>query len=122
MRKTAEKETIVSYAEVVAGNVVDDKVTDTNEDDIIEVLEESFDQTTNTGESDELQLAAGPLHGEKFKKKKEPTLEEIGYAIQEALGISQAKQRRAQYAASGSGSSSGSGTVPRKKCARRTFY
>ncbi|XP_062706796.1 uncharacterized protein LOC134287817 [Aedes albopictus] len=122
-----------SYAGIVAGTeiepVVEQESVESSGDEIIEVLEESFDHPTEATGSGETPAGCDQVdHTDRNKQQKKsvPTLEEVGQAILEALGGPQAKQRRAQYAASGSGSSSGSGSgsgrAPRKKCARQMFY
>lgn len=126
--KRTEKPT--SYAGVVAGNEVhqpEQETTEALEDDIIEVLEESFEQYTDIDSNQvQTQLTGGQekVDSEKERRRKEgiAVLEDVAKAIQEAMANPQAKQRRAQYAASGSGSSSGSSTAPKKKCARQTRY
>ena len=92
-------------------------------DDIIEVLEDDG-QYTDTLEDEPVQAVSNEIEANLEKEQRRKAgmekLEEVAKAIQEAMGLPNASQRRAQFAASGS--SSGSGSRPKKKCARRTFY
>lgn len=122
-----DKQTVASYAGIVAGSETESghKSTETLDEEIIEVLEESFEHPTEALDTvEQVQPTVGQDELEKEKKRKEgiEVLKEVAQAFQEAMVKSQAQQRRARFAASGSGSSSGSSTVPKKKCARKTNY
>lgn len=120
-------ETLVSFAGIVAGNDVEQAKQDATEaldDDIIEVLEEDFEQPTNTVDANLVQPTVRDNTAEDREKRRKESvaiLEGVAKAIHEAMVNPQAKQRRAQYASFGSGSSSGSST-PKKKCARKSKY
>lgn len=126
-RKNKDKETgISSYASVVSGaakHPCEQEGTETLEDDIIEVLEDD-DQQSDAIEEEQPQpvncKANDDMEKEKRRKESMEQLEEMAKAIKEVLTTPTASQRRAHFAASGS--SSGSGSRPTKKCARRTFY
>ena len=122
-----EKGKVVSYAGIVAGGELeagDHSTEDVLEDDIIEVLEESFEQPPEAIVPDQVQpiVDQDVLDREKRRKKSIAVLEGVAKAFQEAMANPQAQQRRSRFAASGSGSSSGSNTVPKKKCARKSKY
>lgn len=114
-----------SYAAVVsAGKESIERPTENVVEEIIEILEEDVIAETDSIEDvqEESPVCETEEISDKEKRRKAglEALEEVAKAIQEAMANPQAAQRRAQYAASRS--SSGSGTAPRKKCARRTHY
>ncbi|XP_062706345.1 uncharacterized protein LOC134287726 [Aedes albopictus] len=109
-----------SYAAVVSrGEVIPSEPLDISEDDIIEVSED-IDEPLDTLDVEQGQPGQPAAVQEVRPMTQMEKLELVAKAINEAMGNPTAEQRRAQYAASGS--SSGSGSRVRKKCARRTFY
>lgn len=127
--KTQENST-TSYAAVVSGNQEisteqpsEQQSTETLGDEVIEVLDEEYlDHSTDTEEAGQQQTSICETESasEKEIRRKEnmKKLEEAAYAIKEAIENKTAKDRRAQFASS----NSNSGSLPRKKVARRTFY
>lgn len=122
-RDKKKQQNPVSYAGIVAGSGVS-TVERTSSDEVIEVLEESFSQPSDTDEAIQNQPAVLEKQNlpnsekENLQKKSTPTLKDVALAIQEAILNPTAKQRRTQFASSGSGS----GSVPRVKCARKMYY
>lgn len=118
-KERKEKHASISYAAVVSGEEVisEERIhSDISEDDVIEVLEEAIEETAGTEKEEQ---ATGIDEEKEIRRKKGmEALEEVAKAIQEAMMNPTANQRRAQYATSGSGSSS----LPRKKVARRSYY
>lgn len=115
----------ISYADIVSGMESTENLSETVEDDIVEILEEEeIEEPIETLEEAQVEspVAVPEAVSEKERRRKEgwDTLEEVAKAIQAAMTNPQANQRRADFA--GSRSSSGSGSAPRKKCARRTNY
>lgn len=123
-RQTQETTSSNTYADVLAGKEA--VPVETVVDEIIEIVEEeAIDEQTFDSVEEELEETLVPesatdLDKETRRRKGIQELEKVAKAIQEALTSPQAAQRRAQYAASRSGS--GSGSAPRKKCARKTYY
>lgn len=118
-QKGGHQETLepASYAAIVSGLESAEKPSEAVEDDIVEILEEEvLEEPIETLEERSVAMS------EKEKRQKESwkELEKVAKAIQVAMTNPQANQRRADFAASRS--SSGSGSAPRKKCARRTHY
>lgn len=121
-----EEAKVSSYAEVVSGEAsgsAEQEVSEEWVDEVIEVLDD------NGHLSDTFEVEQTPSRSydkatdlEKEVRRKEgiEKLEEVARAIKDAMTNPNANQRRAQFAASGS--SSGSGSRPKKKCTRRTFY
>lgn len=115
-----------SYASVVSGAANDPReqeAPETLENDVIEVLEDEYEQL-ETLEEEQAQAVhcktTEAVDKERRRKEGLEALEEVARAIKDAMAIPDASQRRAQFAASGS--SSGSGSRPKKKCTRRQFY
>lgn len=123
LEKKKKKENVSnSYAAIVAGKEPVSEVYQSaekeDEDEIIEVLEEELiEESEEQPEEEQLQSRAD-LEKEIRRKKGLEELEKVAKAIQEAMRNPQANQRRAEFAAS----SSSSGSRPRKKVARRTYY
>lgn len=91
--------------------------------EIIEILEEDVSeepQPTDLVEEEPICDTEAESDKEIRRKAGLKTLEEVTRAIQEAMVNPEAAQRRARYAASRSGT--GSGSAPRVKCARRSHY
>ena len=117
-----------TYADVLAGREVVGIPVETVEDDIIEIVEEEVLDEPPSDSAEEKQTetvvrepaAAADSDREIRRKKGIQELEKVAKAIQEAITNQNASQRRAQFAASRSGS--GSGSAPKKKCARKTYY
>lgn len=116
-----------SYADIVSEKetiLVERDFPALSDGEVIEVLEEEDEEEENTeelqAEEEELVVHGTAADSEKEKRRKEgiETLEEVARAIQDAMRNPEAFQRRTQYAASRSGSSSG----PKVKVARRTRY
>lgn len=112
-----------SYADIVSGKETAEKPSETVEDDVIEIVEEELDEL-DAFEEEQVESVASETtivsDKEERRRSSIKQLEEVAKAIQEAMSTPSASQRRAQFAASRSGS--GSGSAPRKKCIRRTFY
>lgn len=119
-----------SYADVVSGQgstLETPKIAEVEEEEVIEVLEEDdeeyIDVPTEVSEAEQVEnVRKAATDAEKEAKRKESLeqLEQVARAIHDAMLNPQANQRRAQYASSASGSSSGSG--PRMKVARKSRY
>lgn len=117
-----------SYAAVLSGA----KATSTEQnstyldDGVIEVLDEEFldhpadAEVAEEVEQTQLTICATKSATEKEMQRKEnlEKLEEVAYAIKAAIENKTAKDRRAQFANSGTST----GSVPRKKVARKTLY
>lgn len=125
-KKTQGNPVSSSYAAVVSGKHTsseDHNSTEGLEQEIIEVLDEEFlEGSTETEEIEQSQpntcVAVTVSEKEMRHKENMQKLEEAAIVIKEAIENKTAKDRRAQFAASASNSSS----LPRKKVARRTFY
>lgn len=132
IRKKKEKKKLgnsgsCSYADIVSGNgttLEEQQIAEALEDDVIEVLEEDEEECIHQSTEEVEQICNSAAVSEKERRRKEglETLEEVAKAITEAMRNSQASQRRAQFAATGSGSASSSGSGPRMKVPRRTRY
>lgn len=124
--KRQETQATSSYAAVVSGQKAISIEENSTDLDVIEVLEEEFlDRPTDHEEVEEADqvkenACVTETLSEKEMRRKESIekLEEVAYAIKEAIENQTAKERRAHFANAGSSS----GSLPRKKVARRTFY
>lgn len=109
-----------SYAEIVAGKQAVSELEEPEEimdDDVIEVLEEEFvEESPEKSEAEKVSEAE--LEKELRRKQGIEALEEVAKAIHDAMRNPQANQRRAEFASS----SSGSGSRPKKKIARKVLY
>lgn len=124
-----------SYADVVSGEARTSEtleISEALEEDIIEVLEEEdeeeeyIDQPTEALEEESVAQSACDTEAdsEKERRRKESMekLGEVAKAIHEAMLNSKAAQRRAEFAASRSGTGSSTGAGPKTKVARKTRY
>lgn len=109
-----------SYAAIVSQGAVSPEQKSIPEDDIIEVLEDLPSDITTDAEQGQSIVCVPEDDSEWRPMTQMEKLEEVAKVIKEAMGNPTADQRRAQFAASGT--SSGSGSRVRKKCARRTLY
>lgn len=95
------------------------------QDDIIEVLEEEIIvQNADILDVDQVQQNGSnnmPTARNEMNRKEDTSKEEVN-KCQDTSANARVAQRRAQFAASGGDSSSGSVPRPRKKCTRMQFY